>query len=65
MDADYRNLEKELDDKLKLFGYAKGVADKRDLLSIMERQNHRREGMGMSEVRTRSRPEGKHSVDPW
>ncbi|KIW71539.1 ribosomal protein S10 [Phialophora macrospora] len=55
MDADFSNLEKELDDKLRLFGFNKHVGAKRDLLGLMERQHHRREGVGMSEVREKAR----------
>jgi hypothetical protein len=55
MDTDFSNLEKELDDKLRLFGFNKHVAAKRDLLGLMERQHHRREGVGMSEVREKAR----------
>ncbi|ETI23090.1 ribosomal protein S10 [Cladophialophora carrionii CBS 160.54] len=55
MDADFSNLEKELDDKLRLFGFNKHVAAKRNLLGLMERQHHRREGVGMSEVREKAR----------
>ncbi|EXJ63051.1 hypothetical protein A1O7_03496 [Cladophialophora yegresii CBS 114405] len=62
MDADFANLEKELDDKLRLFGFNKHVAAKRDLLGLMERQHHRREGVGMSEVREKARE--KHPNDP-
>lgn len=62
MDADFANLEAELDSKLRLFGYNKAVAGKRDLLGIMERQNHRREGVGMSEVREKAR---EKDSDPW
>lgn len=62
MDADFSNLEKDLDDKLRLFGFSKHVAGKRDLLGLLERQNHRREGMGMSEVRKEARVKDS---DPW
>ncbi len=62
MDTDFSNLEKELDDKLRLFGFNKHVAEKRDLLGLMERQNHRREGVGMSEVREKARVKDS---DPW
>lgn len=62
MDADFANLEAELDSKLRLFGFNKHVADNRDLLGLMERQNHRREGMGMTELREKARVKDS---DPW
>ncbi|EXJ86475.1 hypothetical protein A1O3_03426 [Capronia epimyces CBS 606.96] len=55
MDRDFSALEKELDDKLRLFGFNKSSADKNDLLRIMAKQGHRQVGVGMSEVREGSR----------
>ena len=67
MDRDFANLEKELDDKLRLFGFNKQVAEKRDLLGLMDQQNQRREGIGMSEVRERARPKEprQRHQSPW
>ena len=62
MDADYSNLEKDLNDKLQLFGFSKQFAEKRDLLGLLERQNGRREGLGMSQVRRQARVKDS---DPW
>lgn len=63
MERDFHSLEKELDDKLQLFGFSKSAPpQKKDLLGLMERQGHRRVGVGMSEVREGSRA-SRH--DPW
>ncbi|KAH0846927.1 hypothetical protein AYO21_02377 [Fonsecaea monophora] len=61
MDHDFTSLEKELDSKLRLFGFNKTAGKKNDLLDLLERQGHRREGIGMSEVREKSRT----TEDPW
>ncbi|OAL19890.1 hypothetical protein AYO22_09417 [Fonsecaea multimorphosa] len=61
MDHDFTSLEKELDSKLRLFGFNKTAGKKNDLLGLLERQGHRREGVGMSEVREKSRT----TEDPW
>ncbi|KAK5374870.1 mitochondrial 37S ribosomal protein rsm10 [Exophiala xenobiotica] len=55
MDKDFKSLEQDLDDKLHLFGFNKSVAEKSNLLNIMDRQKHRHVGMGMSEIREKSR----------
>ncbi len=61
MDRDFQALEKELDDKLRMFGFNKSAGQKRDLLGLMERQGHRQVGFGMSELREKSQTGG----DPW
>ncbi|KAK4945125.1 mitochondrial 37S ribosomal protein rsm10 [Elasticomyces elasticus] len=61
MDRDFSSLEKDLDDKLRLFGFNKSAKDKTDLLRLMERQKHRQVGVGMSEIREQSRT----TDDPW
>ncbi|KIW98477.1 ribosomal protein S10 [Cladophialophora bantiana CBS 173.52] len=61
MDHDFASLEKELDNKLRLFGFNKTAGKKNDLLSLLERQGPRREGVGMSELREKSRT----TEDPW
>ncbi len=55
MDKDFKSLEQDLDDKLRLFGFNQSAAEKNNLLNIMDRQKHRHVGMGMSEVREKSR----------
>jgi hypothetical protein len=55
MDREFKSLEKELDDKLSLFGFNKTAADKTDLVRVMEKQKHRQVGVGMSELREKSR----------
>ncbi|EXJ80268.1 hypothetical protein A1O1_08410 [Capronia coronata CBS 617.96] len=55
MDRDFAALEKQLDDKLRLFGFNKSSAEKNDLLQIMDKQGHRQVGVGMSELREKSR----------
>ncbi|OAP56712.1 ribosomal protein S10 [Fonsecaea erecta] len=61
MDHDFTSLEKELDSKLRLFGFNKTAGKNNDLLDLLEKQGHRREGVGMSEVREKSRT----TEDPW
>lgn len=61
MDRDFTALEKDLDEKLSLFGFNKSAEDKADLLRLMERQKHRQVGFGMSEIREQSRT----TNDPW
>ncbi|KIW47561.1 ribosomal protein S10, variant [Exophiala oligosperma] len=55
MDKEFKSLEKDLDDKLRLFGFNKSAAHKTDLLNLMERQKHRQVGVPMSEIREQSR----------
>lgn len=64
MDRDFHSLEKELDDKLRLFGFSKHAmaARKTDyLLDLVQRQGHRHVGSVMSEVREK----GRTTEDPW
>lgn len=58
MDREFKSLEAELDDKLRLFGFNKAAAGKTDLLRLMDKQNHRQVGVGASEVREKSRTTG-------
>ncbi|KIX10359.1 ribosomal protein S10 [Rhinocladiella mackenziei CBS 650.93] len=61
MDQEFISLENELDDKLRLFGFNKHDGQRNDLGRLMDNQGHRHVGMGMTEVREKSRVYG----DPY
>jgi hypothetical protein len=55
MDKQFENLEKELDEKLRLFGFNKAAAGNRDLVRMMHKQGVRGPGVGVTDVRDGTR----------
>lgn len=55
MDKQFANLEKELDEKLRLFGFNKAAAGNRSLLQMMHKQGVRGPGVGVTDVRDGTR----------
>lgn len=55
MDKQFENLEKELDEKLRLFGFTKAAAGNRDLVRMMQKQGVRGPGVGLTDVRDGTR----------
>lgn len=55
MDKQFDDLEKELDEKLRLYGFSQAAAGNRDLLRMMMKQGVRGPGVGATDVRDKSR----------
>lgn len=55
MDKQFASLEKDLDDKLRLFGFSQAAAGNRDLLRMMLKQGIRGPGVGATDVRDKSK----------
>ena len=55
MDKQFNELEKELDEKLRLYGFNQAAAGNRDLLRMMLKQGVRGPGVGATDVRDKSR----------
>jgi hypothetical protein len=58
MDKQFSELEKDLDERLRLFGFNKAAAGNSDLVRMMRNQGLRGPGVGGSEVREKSKPFG-------
>jgi hypothetical protein len=55
MDKQFAGLEKELDEKLRLFGFNKAAAGNRNLVQMMHKQGVRGPGVGVTDVRDGTR----------
>jgi len=54
MDKQFHEMEKELDEKLKYFGFNKAVAGRKSLEKMIQKQGARQVGVPMTEVREAS-----------
>lgn len=55
MDKQFAEVEKELDDKLRLFGFSKAAAGDRSLVQMMQKQGVRGPGVPVTDVRDGTR----------
>lgn len=55
MDKQFIEVEKELDVKLKNFGWNKQVADKKSISEMLRKQGLKTAGVGMTDVREASK----------
>ena len=63
MDRQFKELEKDLDEKLRLFGFNKAASRNANLLRMMNKQRHKQVGVGATELRERSRVNGEGEFD--